>query len=167
MYDLETLSARAEVEEHLYRYPLLVDSGRYSEIAQEIFTEDATLGFGEMKCHGHDEIHNLFLNATLTIAHTSHNITNLMMKIDGDKAKAFYRILGWHWMKASQGDPLAEQDMLTIGGYEDELIRTAKGWRVSKRQSFACGTGIGIARPVPTELRDFMETIAGTQMTWR
>lgn len=167
MYDLKTLSDRIEVEEHIFRYPHLLDSGRIDEVAEAIFVEDAVLEFGDLRFEGRNEIGDIFLKMTATLNGTSHNVTNVMIVLDGDTAKANFRILAWHWMRADSDDPIAEQQMLAVGGYEDELVRTAEGWRVKYRRSYALGTGIGIGHPVPMEFRNFMETLSHAKISWR
>ena len=167
MYDLQTLSDRLEVEEHIMHYPHLLDSGRIDEVAAAIFAEDGVLQFGELRLEGREQIGENFLKMTAMLNGTSHNVTNLIITVDGETARANYRILAWHWFKSEADDPLAEQQMLAVGGYEDELVRTADGWRVKYRRSYALGSGIGIGHPVPEEFRDFMEMISHARITWR
>ena len=54
--DLQALSDRVAVEEHILRYAHLLDSGRIAGAAAAIFTEDAVLRFGDLMLEGRDAI---------------------------------------------------------------------------------------------------------------
>ena len=163
--DFQALSDRIAIEEHILRYAHLVDSGRLAGVAAEIFTEDAVLRFGDMVLEGRDAIDATLTGSANDLAGCSHNVTNLLIQVDGDSARASYRILGWHWYLRPDGRPSQASDMLTVGGYEDELVRRPEGWRVHGRRSFALGSGIGVGAP-PPELTSFFDRLAKARISW-
>lgn len=163
--DLQELSDRIAIEEHVLRYPHLLDSGRMKGVAEAIFTEDAVLRFGELVLEGREAIEATLAGSSDDLAGCSHNVTNLLIRLDGDTAAANYRILGWHWYRQADGGPSAVSDMVTVGGYEDELVRRPEGWRVRRRRSYAIGSGIGIGAP-PSALRSFMDELSHARTTW-
>lgn len=145
--DVRQLADRVAVEEIIYRYPHCLDTGRFAEVATEIFTEDAELAFGDNVMRGGKAIADALAGYSTTLRACSHNVTNLVIHVDGDSAQATYRILGWHWFVRADGDLMAASDIMTVGGYNDRLIRTPAGWRVHRRAGFMQGNGVGVVPP--------------------
>lgn len=57
---------------------------------------------------------------------TQHLITNVLVDLDGDEARATANVLGVHRLPNPHGSPL-----WTVGGtYDFRLVRTAAGWRI-------------------------------------
>lgn len=57
---------------------------------------------------------------------TQHLITNVLVDVDGDDARATANVLGVHRLPNPHGSPL-----WTVGGtYDLRLVRTAAGWRI-------------------------------------
>jgi hypothetical protein len=89
----------------------------------DLFTEDAVwdgrpLAYAE----GREEIRKLFASfAALPMAY--HAVTNPIIDIDGDTARA-------HWHLVGGGVGLTNASSIGLGGYEDEYVRTAEGWRI-------------------------------------
>lgn len=95
----------------------------------------------------------------------SHNITNVVIEVNGDEARAASRILAWHWFAIPEADALRPTDLLAVGGYEDRLLRTAEGWRIHERRGFNLGTGIG-AGTVPEPMRPIFEGMQDRKPSW-
>lgn len=163
--DLRTLGDRLAIEELTLLYAHLLDSGRFDEVGDAIFAEDAVLTLGDQVIEGRVPIQAMLGGFRDHLVGCSHNITNLLIAIDGDTARTSYRILAWHWFRRPDGDPLAANDLLSVGGYEDELVRTAAGWRVRRRRSFAQGTGVGIGTPTG-DMRTLFEGLAKQKISW-
>jgi hypothetical protein len=166
MFDLATMTSRIEIEELAIRYCHLLDHGRGAEVPEQIFTEDGVLCFGAMRLEGRAAIGKTLADASAAIAHTSHNVTNLLIVVDGNTARANFRLLAFHWFKGVSDNSIHPNDLMTVGGYEDELMKTADGWRVKFRRSYALGSGIGMGQPLP-EQRKFFETLSEARGTWR
>jgi len=163
--DMQTLTDRIAIEECIYRYAHLVDSMQYHRIAEEVFTEDGSIDFGGARSVGREAIHAQCMGYQGALMGCSHNVTNLVIEVNGDEARAASRILAWHWFAIPGADPLRPTDLLAVGGYEDRLRRTADGWRIHERRGFNFGTGIG-AGTVPDPMRPIFEGMQGRKPSW-
>lgn len=61
---------------------------------------------------------------------TSHQITNLLVALDGDRAEGEVGVLAYHLMDTEQG-PV---DFLVGGRYLDHYVRLGGGWRFMRRK---------------------------------
>ena len=61
---------------------------------------------------------------------TSHQITNLLIELDGDRAEGEVGVLAYHLMDTDAG-PV---DFLVGGRYLDHYVRTAAGWQFMRRK---------------------------------
>lgn len=100
--------------------------------AAEIFTDDAEGDFMTGKIYvGPTKIARALGRILLQYQHTSHHITNHRAWIEGDSARALTYIYAFHRMRDST-------DVWHLWArHVDELVRTPKGWRVSKRVLWA------------------------------
>ncbi len=89
----------------------------------DLFTEDAVWdGSPVAKAEGREAIRKLFASfAALPMAY--HAVTNPIIEINGDKATG-------HWHLIGGGVGLTKSSSFSIGGYEDEYVRTPQGWRI-------------------------------------
>jgi hypothetical protein len=89
----------------------------------DLFTEDAIWdGRPAAYAEGREEIRKLFATfAVLPMAY--HAVTNPIIEIEGDQAKG-------HWHLVGGGVGLTNVSTIGFGGYEDEYVRTAQGWRI-------------------------------------
>jgi hypothetical protein len=89
----------------------------------DLFVEDAVWdGRPAAYAKGREEIRKLFADfSVLPMAY--HAVTNPIIEIDGDTARA-------HWHLIGGGVGLTNQSSMGIGGYDDEYVRTPQGWRV-------------------------------------
>ncbi|WP_449472793.1 nuclear transport factor 2 family protein [Sphingobium chungangianum] len=159
------LADRLSIEECIYRYAHLVDSMQFHRIAEEIFTDDGSIDFGSARSVGREAIHAQCMDYQGALMGCSHNITNLVIELNGDEARAASRVMAWQWFAVPGADPLRPADLLAVGGYEDRLRRTAEGWRIYERRSINFGTGIG-AGSVPDPMRPFFESMQGRTPNW-
>lgn len=163
--DLQTLADRIAIEECLYRYAHLIDTMHYHRIAEEVFTEDGSIDFGGDRAVGRDAIHAQAMGYQGALMGCSHNVTNVVIEVNGDEARAASRILAWHWFAIPGADPLRPTDLLAVGAYEDRLRRTAQGWRIFERRGLNFGTGVG-AGQVPEPMRPMFEGMQGRALSW-
>ena len=61
---------------------------------------------------------------------TSHQITNLLVALDGDRAEGEVGVLAYHLMGTGEG-PV---DLLVGGRYLDHYVRSATGWQFMRRK---------------------------------
>jgi hypothetical protein len=57
----------------------------------------------------------------------AHVLTNMLVDVDGDKAKAWSR-----WMLVVPG-PDGTMMIRRSGSYDDQLVRIAEGWKFARR----------------------------------
>jgi hypothetical protein len=163
--DLQTIADRIAVEECIYRYAHLIDSMQFDRIATEVFTEDGCIDFGSARSEGRAAIHAQSMGYQGALLGCSHNVTNLVIEVSGDEARAASRIMAWHWFANPDADPLRQTDLLAIGGYEDRLRRTPEGWRIYDRRGLNFGTGVGIG-VIPEPMRPIFEGMQGRTPSW-
>lgn len=161
--DLRGLSDRFAIEERLFLYGQYLDTKRAERVADEVFTEDAVLIFGSASLEGRDAIHAHVMEYAASVSATSHNIDNVIVAVDGDRARAVSRVMAFHWFDLPGADPLRPTDLLSVGGYEDDLVRTSDGWRITRRRGHNFGTGAGA---VPEPMRGMVEPMLGCYPDW-
>ncbi len=163
--DTAGLADRIAVEERIYMYAHLLDSQQYHRIADEVFTEDADVDFGGQRAVGRAEIEATVLGYTGVLKGCSHNTSNLIIEVNGDEARVTSKVMAWHWFNRPDADNYAATDLLAIGGYQDRLRRTPRGWRIFERRGVNFGTGIGIG-DVPLEMRPIFDGMRGRLPEW-
>jgi hypothetical protein len=163
--DPATIADRIAIEECIYRYAHLVDAMQFHRIADEVFTADGAIDFGAARSVGREAIHAQCMAYQGALMGCSHNVTNVVIEVSGDEARAASRILAWHWFAIPGADPLRPTDLLAVGGYEDHLRRTEAGWRIYERRGLNFGTGVG-AGQVPEPMRPVFEGMQGRLPTW-
>ena len=111
------------------RYSMAIDSGRYDEL-DHVFTPDVIADYGHAGQHqGVETIKEACRVALDPLTSAQHQNGNHWAEIDGDTATAgCYFTVHQHL----EGTPGGEH--FSMGGrYDDELVRTAGGWRITKR----------------------------------
>ncbi len=108
-------------------YNHMIDSGQ-AEAWADLFTDDGQFDPGLMPAiAGRAALVEFASGLPVMIPGARHHITNLSVDVDGDRATATaYLQL---WMKGEDGSA----SLAMSGIYDDELVRTATGWRFSKR----------------------------------
>ncbi len=118
-----------EITQLINLYGFAVDSQRW-ELFDRVFTEEVEADFSE-PAHWYDResfkrdfgaFHEPFDS-------TQHTMMNHLVDVQGDRATAFtygtWRLV----RKATDGNPLWDGS----GWYDDVLVRTEQGWRISHR----------------------------------
>lgn len=128
-----SLEDRAAITDVLNLYAHYADTKQF-KLMSELFTEDTVCDYG-MIINGRQGLLD-FLTGFEGILATSHNICNILIDGDGDKARSNCHVMAWHMFDRST-DPSnpngPREELLMYGGYEDELVRTSTGWKLSKR----------------------------------
>ncbi|MBZ9685221.1 nuclear transport factor 2 family protein [Clostridium estertheticum] len=119
-----------EIIQIINLYGLALDSHSW-DLMPEIFTEDVIADFGPAGALwvGVEKLTYAFKIFHETLDNHMHTMYGHVVHVEGDKAHAF-----------TYGDWLLVRDLaeggpswLGRGWYDDELVRTEKGWRISKR----------------------------------
>jgi hypothetical protein len=134
---------RALIEDLQARYMFALD-GKDVDTYVATFTQDGVLDIGDGEVRGREAIHKLIggmgnrneapagKNAPkLRPATGRHNITNIVLKIDGDKA-----VGRAYWFHYGNNNPKRTATLDSYGHYEDEMVKVDGKWLFSKRKIY-------------------------------
>lgn len=131
---LEERMARLEdlraIEQLKYRYAACCDTGYDLDGFRSIFTDDATWsagGFGTFR--GHDEICGFFGDLSRSVIEVLHYVTSprIIIGEDGRSATGTFYLLCLS-RSHSRKDPSLVDLVMTMGTYEDSLVKTDGRW---------------------------------------
>ena len=128
---LRAIEDRLEIEDLLTRYCQAID-GKDWALLDTIFTPDAHVDYTSSGgVQGpYPEVRAWLAGVLPNFPTSQHLVTNKDIRIDGDRATSsayFYNPMG-------RGQPDGGVKLFFVGGwYVDELVRTAAGWRISRR----------------------------------
>jgi 3-phenylpropionate/cinnamic acid dioxygenase small subunit len=119
---------RQDISDLLVRYATGIDR-RDWPLFRTVFTDDCELDYGEIGTwQGVDAVTD-FMDTTHAMAgHTLHRLANQAITLDGDKASARTYIDAVIMFGDNQSGVNA------WGFYDDEIVRTAAGWRIARRR---------------------------------
>jgi 3-phenylpropionate/cinnamic acid dioxygenase small subunit len=131
---------KIEIGEMQSRYMFALD-WHDADTYAALFTEDAVLEWPEGYREGRDDIHASCVRvgemyrrlaaaaAPTKMAHKRHFVTNRVIAIDGDRARA-----RCYWFDLHNDNMPRWPYVPAYGYYEDELVRTPEGWRFTRRR---------------------------------
>lgn len=133
---------RAQIENLQARYMFALDF-RDADAYASTFTEDGVLDYGPV-VKGRDAIRKMIQGMAkndadratkdtsgLRPAAGRHNISNIVIKIDGDKATGRA-----YWFHYSNNNPARTAQLDSFGNYEDEMVKVNGQWLFSKRKIY-------------------------------
>lgn len=142
-HDRTYAEERALIEDLQARYMFALDFGDIDKYVAT-FTEDGVLDIGEGEWRGRETIKQRLLAIPkqeepptspdappLRPASGRHNITNVVLKIEGDRA--------WgraYWLHVGNRNPERSAVLNSYGHYEDELIKVNGEWLFSRRKIY-------------------------------
>ena len=144
---------RALIEDLQARYLFALDSFDLDTYVST-FTEDGILDIVEYQVRGRDAIRKSLEesrpvfdpsseNAEGPYRPTSrHNITNIVIKVDGDKA-----VGRAYWFHYGNNNPERRAELDAYGHYEDEMVKVNGQWLFSKRVIYNESVAEWIAPP--------------------
>jgi 3-phenylpropionate/cinnamic acid dioxygenase small subunit len=119
---------RQEISDLLVRYATGIDR-RDWPLFRTVFTEGCELDYGEIGVwKGVDAVTDFMEQAHAMAGHTMHRLTNQVITIEGDIATTRTYIDGVIMLSDNQAGVNA------LGFYDDEVVRTADGWRIARRR---------------------------------
>ena len=133
---------RAQIEDLQARYLFALDFFDLDTYVST-FTEDGVLDIIEYQAKGRDEIRKKLEEARGVFDPASenaespypptgrHNITNIVLKIEGDKASGRA-----YWLHVGNANPERSAMLNSYGHYEDELVKVNGVWLFSKRRIY-------------------------------
>jgi len=128
---------RAAIEDLQARYLFALDF-HDPDLYVSTFTEDGVLDYGSGDVKGRQAIKDVIARmpnpapvAGRRAAAARHNISNIVIKVDGDKA-----VGASYWFHYSNDNPDPRGVFDGFGHYEDELVRVNGKWLFSKRKIY-------------------------------
>lgn len=134
---------RALIEDLQARYMFALD---FKDVDKYLstFTEDGVLDIGTGEIKGHDAIRKIIsgmpAGAQAAAAKTApklrpatgrHNITNIVIKVDGDKASGVA-----YWFHYGNNNPERTASLDSYGHYVDQLAKVNGQWLFTKRRIY-------------------------------
>lgn len=133
---------RVEIQHLISRYADIIDGQRFDEL-DDIFTADAVIDYSTfgVPVGGVAEIKDFLASSFPFFTRTQHMMGLPHIELSGDTAAA--RTSCSNPMVSTKRD--GSQEVWLIGlWYDDELVRTASGWRFAKRTETRCYTLTGM-----------------------
>jgi SnoaL-like domain len=126
--DSVAASDRQAIIDLTIAYTWALDTKDFAAL-RDIFLPSATADLRGVTCDGAEAIITRISGAMVRLDASQHLIGNHQVTIDGDRATCRCQLQSQHVRAGTVGG-----DNLVIGGvYEDRLIRTESGWRISHR----------------------------------
>lgn len=129
-------SDRSEIIELFGRYADIADTKNFDELPRLVHTDPFTVDFRSVADvlpteTALDDYVPILRRSFEPFVATHHAITGHVIDVDGDRARAHAHVRAEHWVpdEAADGGP---NRWLVVGFYDNEVVRTEKGWRFSK-----------------------------------
>jgi 3-phenylpropionate/cinnamic acid dioxygenase small subunit len=127
MSDAIEQAAHHDITEVLLRYAAAIDR-RDWELFHTCFTDDCHADYGDIGAwESLDAITAFMIDAHAELGHTLHRLSNFTIAVQADHASAR------SYVDAVLVTPDGQTCINAIGYYDDELVATAAGWRIAKR----------------------------------
>mgnify|MGYP003342960173 CR=1 FL=1 len=134
---------RAAIVDLTIRYTWALDSKNWDDL-DHVFRPDATAFLTE-ELRGLDAIKDRVRRALSHLDESQHLVGNHQIVVDGDRASCRCYLQAQHVRRSTLGGP----NFIVAGRYEDQLQRTAAGWRIARRELVIMWTegNPSVARP--------------------
>jgi 3-phenylpropionate/cinnamic acid dioxygenase small subunit len=120
---------RQDISDLLVRYATGIDRRDWA-LFRTVFTDDCELDYGEIGVwKGVDAVTEFMEQTHALLGHTMHRLGNMAITVDGNHAVARTYLDGL--MMA----PDNKSGVNAVGFYDDEIVRTADGWRIARRRT--------------------------------
>jgi len=127
---------RADIIELFGRYADIADTKNFGDLPPLVHADPFTMDFESVTGMPPletplDEYVAALRGAFAPFVATHHSITGHVVTVDGDRATARAHVRAEHWVP----DDVAASGpnrWLVVGFYENEAVRTERGWRFSK-----------------------------------
>lgn len=121
------MTDRDEIIDVLVRYATGIDR-RDWPLFRTVFTDDCVLDYGEIgSWTGADAVTEFMDQTHAQAGHTLHRLSNHAITVDGDTATARTYVDALILAQDNNSGVNA------VGFYDDEFVRTPKGWRLARR----------------------------------
>lgn len=127
MSTYELLADRQAIVDLTVLYCWSIDHHEFERL-REVFLPDAIAKLGDERS-GIDSIIERISTALTPLDGSQHIVANHQIHVDGDKATCRCYFQAQHVHRGVDGG----SNYIIAGQYEDELVRTTAGWRISRR----------------------------------
>jgi 3-phenylpropionate/cinnamic acid dioxygenase small subunit len=125
---MTALEDRLDITDVLVRYATGIDR-RDWPLFRTVFTDDCVLDYGEIgSWDGIDAVADFMEQTHALAGHTLHRMSNQAIAVDGDTASAR------SYVDALIMSADNTSGVNAVGFYDDDLTRTAGGWRIARRR---------------------------------
>jgi 3-phenylpropionate/cinnamic acid dioxygenase small subunit len=125
---MTALEDRLDITDVLVRYATGIDR-RDWPLLRTVFTDDCVLDYGEIgSWDGIDAVADFMEQTHALAGHTLHRMSNQAIAVDGDTASAR------SYVDALIMSADNTSGVNAVGFYDDDLTRTAGGWRIARRR---------------------------------
>jgi hypothetical protein len=136
MLSLQQISDRLEIEQLFTDYATAIDTKDF-DLLDAVFTPDAYIDYRAMG--GIDgrypQVKAWLAQVLPNFPAYYHMVSNVALKLDGDSARSTIACFNPMQVKLGEG----QTQVMFLGlWYDDELVRTPQGWRLSKRVERKC-----------------------------
>jgi 3-phenylpropionate/cinnamic acid dioxygenase small subunit len=132
------LSDHVAIGQLLQSYADALDAKEFERL-DRFFADDAEIDYalGAHVTRGTwRENRDMFARFLDVFAYTSHLVSPASLALEGDSARSRTRLVAVHGFETLAG---TKGTWVVFGFYDDELVRTAAGWRVRKRRFVGLG----------------------------
>ncbi|MGW2117688.1 nuclear transport factor 2 family protein [Streptomyces zhihengii] len=127
--ELRALTDRAGIEDLVGRYARSLDERVLDEEwAAAFHTEDVAVEWPVGTLHGRGAVLELVRKAMAPFGPTVHLATGTVVEVDGDRASTRGALLSTHVLADGSGELF-----VSAGHLDNELVRTADGWRIARQ----------------------------------
>ena len=127
--ELQEIQDRQEIIDLTISYAWLLDHGPRERL-DTVFTEDAVCDYMTVIVEGLPAIIEKVTNALGPLDASQHIISNQQVTIDGDTATCRCYLHAQHTLRGTEGG----DNFIIAGRYDDKLVRTPAGWRITFRK---------------------------------
>lgn len=135
MLSQQELSDRFEIQDLVFHYADLIDSKRFEELRESVFTADAHIDYSVFGGSVGDVDTTIeFLGSAVSDAvfpNSQHLNANVQVTLEGDTARG--RVMCFNPMEMTMPEGGTQVYFLGLW-YVDEYRRTAAGWRIKSRR---------------------------------
>jgi len=117
---------RQDISDLLVRYATGIDRKDWT-LFRTVFTDDCELDYGEIGAWNSVDAVTEFMELSHAGVQTLHRMSNQAIEVNGDKAQARTYV---DMIMVTEG----AAGVNAIGYYDDEVVRTDDGWRISRRK---------------------------------
>lgn len=125
---LQRYRDRSDIIDVTHAYCWALDRNEWHEL-DDVFLADATAQLGGHTASSLDEIKQICSSALSPLDDSQHIVATHQVSIEGDKATSRCYLHAQHIRR----DDAGEHHFVVAGRYEDDLVRTASGWRIKHR----------------------------------